>query len=236
MEIVGFKQITEKDKAGKELHYLEIDKTAATNDVLNVILDLVSNKLSGSPEELKAPSTPGKKVVCAGGCGFWGDEKTENLCSVCHKKKYFGIKEPAKKESYCIIDCGFWGLEQYKGMCSKCFSASGGKIVVPPKDKKQIRKAKWKAAKLKLKAVRAFQMTVKRPQQKNKNRCFTCDKKIGTTETPGIECKCLYIFCPSHRMPNDHDCPFDFKGLQRKKLAKENTAVNHKKFDTIEES
>jgi len=238
MEIAGFKQVTEKDKSGKELHYIEIDKGAVKNEALTVVIDAVTHKLSGSLEEFKVPATPGKRVICLGGCGFWGDENTESLCSQCHKKKYFGVKEqPAKKEpQLCIKECGFFGMDQFKGMCSKCFQKSGEKAVVPPKDKKQIRKAKWKAAKLKLRAVRMFQMVVKRPEQKNKNRCYSCDKRIGTTEIPGIECRCGYTFCPSHRLPHDHDCPYNFKERQKQKLARENNKVNHKKFDTIEES
>jgi cytochrome c5 len=239
MEAVGYKSVTEKDKAGKELHYLEIEKGAINFGHLTEALAYLQRRLDGKAddyEKKKDAAKDAKKVLCGGGCGFWGDEATEGLCSVCHKKKY-GLApkqpdKPAAKAKECIKGCGFFGLDQYKGMCSSCFKKSGEKAIVPPKT----RKAKWKSARLKLRAVRAFQMSAKRPQQKNKNRCFSCNKKIGTTETPGIECKCLYVFCPSHRMPNDHDCPFDFKSQQRKKLQKENKVVSHKKFDTIEES
>jgi len=236
LEYVGFKAVVEKDKNGKELHYLEIDKSTVNVKLIDDVLTFLQDKLDGKTVEAKAPPTPGKKVYCVTpGCGFWGDENNESLCSQCHKNKYFGKPPPAVKKALpveCTKGCGFFGADQFKGMCSACFKKSGEKPIVLPKT----RKAKWKSARLKLKAVRAFQTSHKRPQQTNKNRCFVCHKKIGTTETPGIECKCNYFFCPVHRMPNDHDCPLDFKSLQRKKLAKENKAVNHKKFDTIEES
>jgi len=90
MEAVGFKVVVEKDKSGKELRYLEIDKSSVQVKNLKLVEDLIQKKLDGSlgdKQEIKA--VPGKKVVCAGGCGYWGDENTENLCSLCHKKKIF---------------------------------------------------------------------------------------------------------------------------------------------------
>jgi len=239
-ELVGFK-LTEHKEPGKDkaIQYLEIEREAVKSELINLVLESVQNRLSGkTPEEVKAPTPSGKKLPCAGGCGFWGDENTENLCSVCHKKKYFGVKAPdpkvapGPKAKDCTKGCGFYGVEKFRGMCSKCFAVSGEQPLVLPKT----RKAKWKSAKLKLTAVRAFMMVAKRPKQVNKSRCWSCNKRIGTTESAGIECKCLYIFCSAHRMPNDHDCPFDFKKQYRKKLEKENKSVNHKKFDTIEES
>lgn len=52
-------------------------------------------------------------------------------------------------------------------------------------------------------------------QQKNRKRCFTCNKKVGYT---GIECKCRLMFCAIHRYPDQHGCTFDFKTDDRKNL------------------
>lgn len=45
-------------------------------------------------------------------------------------------------------------------------------------------------------------------EQKDKKRCFTCNKKVGLL---GIECKCTFVFCNGHRMPENHQCDFDHK-------------------------
>ncbi len=47
---------------------------------------------------------------------------------------------------------------------------------------------------------------------------YGCNKKVGLT---GLQCKCGLVFCGLHRYPDEHDCTFDFKGHDRKKLAKE---------------
>ena len=45
-------------------------------------------------------------------------------------------------------------------------------------------------------------------EQKDRKRCFTCNKKIGLL---GIECKCSFVFCNGHRLPEEHECEFDHK-------------------------
>jgi len=52
--------------------------------------------------------------------------------------------------------------------------------------------------------------------QKNKKRCFQCNKKVGFT---GTACKCEFIFCGSCRYPEVHNCTFDFKTHDRANLA-----------------
>ena len=45
-------------------------------------------------------------------------------------------------------------------------------------------------------------------EQKDRKRCFTCNKKIGLL---GIECKCSFVFCNGHRLPEEHECEFDHR-------------------------
>lgn len=53
------------------------------------------------------------------------------------------------------------------------------------------------------------------PQQKDRKRCYNCNKKIGLL---GIECKCGMVFCNRHRLPEDHDCGFNHQEAAQKKL------------------
>ena len=41
-----------------------------------------------------------------------------------------------------------------------------------------------------------------------KKKCFNCNKKIEIME---YNCKCDKIFCVKCRMPEAHNCSFDFK-------------------------
>lgn len=54
-------------------------------------------------------------------------------------------------------------------------------------------------------------MTVKRCSHSE------CKKKV-VLDTP---CKCTKVFCPMHRMPEDHRCSYDFKTEGKKTLSAE---------------
>lgn len=61
-----------------------------------------------------------------------------------------------------------------------------------------------------------------RPVQVKKSRCWACNKKVGLT---GLECRCGYAFCSSHRYPDEHECDFDFKAHGKELLEKRNAKV-----------
>jgi hypothetical protein len=44
-----------------------------------------------------------------------------------------------------------------------------------------------------------------------------CKKKVVLD----VLCKCAKVFCPEHRMPEDHGCSFDFKTEGQKTLSAE---------------
>lgn len=49
------------------------------------------------------------------------------------------------------------------------------------------------------------------PVQKSKNRCFACNCRIGLAVMEIGKCKCEYVFCSLHRLPEQHNCTFDHK-------------------------
>lgn len=67
-------------------------------------------------------------------------------------------------------------------------------------------------------------------EQKDKKRCFDCNKKTGLL---GIECKCGYVYCNAHRMPEIHNCGFDHKQTGKDKLKKEVIKVYNGKIAEI---
>lgn len=50
-----------------------------------------------------------------------------------------------------------------------------------------------------------------RPPQKNKKRCHQCNCKLEPTIRLIGRCRCDYIFCPLHRLPEQHNCIFNHK-------------------------
>lgn len=55
-----------------------------------------------------------------------------------------------------------------------------------------------------------------RPLQKNRKRCFKCNCKLELAVREIGRCKCDYVFCHLHRLPEQHDCMFDHKEHGRK--------------------
>ena len=68
------------------------------------------------------------------------------------------------------------------------------------------------------------------PEQKNRSRCFSCNKKVGLL---GFECRCGYVYCSNHRHAMDHACTFDYATFDREKLAKANPVVAPSKLDRV---
>ena len=67
-------------------------------------------------------------------------------------------------------------------------------------------------------------------QSKPKNRCHTCNKKVGLL---GFECKCGGNYCSLHRFNNDHNCTFDFKSVEIQKLKDANPKITAPKIIKI---
>lgn len=53
------------------------------------------------------------------------------------------------------------------------------------------------------------------PVQKNKKRCFLCNCRMDLAIREIGKCKCDYIFCSLHRLPEQHECTFDHKEHSR---------------------
>lgn len=62
------------------------------------------------------------------------------------------------------------------------------------------------------------------------NRCHKCNKKVGLL---GTDCKCSHTFCNMHRLPEDHDCPIDYRGIGKETLSKKVEKVASRKVSEI---
>lgn len=40
-------------------------------------------------------------------------------------------------------------------------------------------------------------------------KCHQCKKKITLVETTIGTCKCKFVFCTLHRLPEDHECIYN---------------------------
>lgn len=56
-----------------------------------------------------------------------------------------------------------------------------------------------------------------------------CRKKLTLVdETMGL-CKCKEVFCKKHKLPEDHQCTYDHKGIQQETLKQQLHTVTAQK-------
>ena len=62
-------------------------------------------------------------------------------------------------------------------------------------------------------------------KKKKKNRCSLkgCKRKLKLTN---IECRCKNRFCDKHRLPESHNCKWNFKSNSEIEEYKKNTCLN----------
>jgi len=75
-------------------------------------------------------------------------------------------------------------------------------------------------------------INIKMPNRpiKKKNRCKICNRKVGML---GFECRCEDLFCSKHRYPDEHNCCYDYKTNERKRLLEENPKIVAEKIRKI---
>lgn len=52
------------------------------------------------------------------------------------------------------------------------------------------------------------------------NTCSICKNKLKLSETISNKCKCENLYCNNHKIPELHNCNYDYKSLNKKNLVK----------------
>lgn len=53
-----------------------------------------------------------------------------------------------------------------------------------------------------------------------KTKCGACDRKVSLIEKAIGTCKCSRVFCSLHRLPEQHECSYNFKDEKEKNMPK----------------
>ena len=68
-----------------------------------------------------------------------------------------------------------------------------------------------------------------------KQKCAfnSCNKKIKIIDTLVFTCKCKQIFCSNHRLPESHDCSYNYKNEINENAFIENNKCIPIKFNKL---
>ncbi|XP_051510843.1 AN1-type zinc finger protein 3-like [Myxocyprinus asiaticus] len=66
------------------------------------------------------------------------------------------------------------------------------------------------------------------PKQKNRRRCFHCSSKLELVQAELGSCRCGYVFCMRHRLPEQHKCEFDHLGRGREEAVRKMVKLDRK--------
>jgi len=145
--------------------------------------------------------------LCRNCCEFFGQKHNDFLCSKCYKDK-------CKAET------------QVNNLLNNAISIPQETVQV----EKIVEEVQPKTEMIPEPVVQTIEEEKPKPVEKQANKCGKCPKKVSLL---GYTCKCGLTFCKSHRLPEEHDCEFDFRQAAKERLAKENPNITASKLEKI---
>ncbi|KAM9765866.1 AN1-type zinc finger protein 3 isoform 2-T2 [Menidia menidia] len=172
-------------------------------------------------------------------CGFWGSSKTMNLCSKC----FADVKKKQPNDDCAPKASSSTSSSQTDIFCNETNSSISQSLTVPSTSEEPLQGENGEASipaqdasefdsdASPEKRARVSEVPENEesssssatsspssrnvPKQPSRKRCHRCQTKLELVQQELGSCRCGYVFCMLHRLPEQHECLFDHLGRGR---------------------